>query len=441
MPVSNKLYHSLFGLVRAILGLGALGLLAHGPLHGAEPAVRLLFGGESGFALSTLRPQGVSVTEEKGRLRVHAEPGEGQSLVFPLAASGLDLSAKRYVEAVIANRGESPLVFTFWAHSGQGWGGASTFPAGNAAGRETLAPGASATFRIDLHACYPGKQVYTPATNPASVQWLELVFESQKQAIDLEVISISATGEGLPLPAAIARRVLVPAVVDGPPAPGRRVFRQLPAFADTAVRHVLTLPKEWVGGNRFPILVEYSGNRFFHKFCYSTGHTADSHMAYGLARGEGYICLNLPFISEDGQREQTNGWGDIDRGVAYCEAAIDEAVQNFGGDPKAIIFVGFSRGSYAGNYLALRNERIASRWRGFITSMDPGMKWTEKGGGWNKVGVGWDERAARRQVPWIYVPEELGEGVHVDVGFLEDRPSTIQTRQWLDQLAHDPASK
>jgi hypothetical protein len=426
MPGSNKPFR-----IRMLcaLGIGAGSLLA-----AAEPAPRVLFGGETGFAVATLVGHGVDAAEENGRLRVRADPGAGQSLVFPLSPSGLDLSGHGCVEAELVNRGTTPVVFTFWAHSGQGWGGASTFPAGNPAGRESLAPGASATFRIDLHARYPGKDVATPATNPASLRWLELVFESSKQPIDLEIVKIAATGPGRPLPEAIARRVLVPEVIDGPPAPGRRVFRQLPGFAGTDVRHVLTLPRDWVAGNRYPVIVEYPGNRFYHKFCYSTGRTADSRQGYGLARGERFICLNLPFISADGQREQVDGWGDIERAIGYCEAALDEVVTSFGGDPQAVVFVGFSRGTYAGNYLGLRNDRIGQRWCGFITSIDPGKQWSEPGSGWNKVGIGWDERAARRKARWFQAPEDLGEGVHVDVGFLEDRPSTLATREWLRQL-------
>jgi hypothetical protein len=198
---------------------------------------------------------------------------------------------------------------------------------------------------------------------------------------------------------------------------------------------VLTLPKEWQPGRKYPIIVEYTGNIFYHKFCYSTGYTNQGNMAYGLARGETYICLNLPFISADGQREEFNGWGDIDKAVDYCIEAVHLVCERYGGDSRAVFFVGFSRGELAANYLALRDDRIASLWRGFV-GMDPGRPWKPADGlGWNKVGVGWDERAVRlRGRPWFAAPTNLGANVHVDVQYLEDRPSTVATRRWMQEL-------
>jgi hypothetical protein len=55
-------------------------------------------------------------------------------------------------------------------------------------------------------------------------------------------------------------------------------------------------------------------------------------------------------------------------------------------------------------------------------------------------GSGWDERAARlKGRPWFAEPANLGPGVHVDVEYLEDRPSTVATRTWMrDVLAQRP---
>jgi hypothetical protein len=109
--------------------------------------------------------------------------------------------------------------------------------------------------------------------------------------------------------------------------------------------------------------------------------------------------------------------------------------EKFGGDAGAIFFVGFSRGEYAANYLALRDDRIASLWRGFVGT-NPGRPWKPAdGAGWNKVGLGWDERAARlRGRPWFAAPANLGAHVHVDVEYLEDRPSTVATRRWMQEI-------
>jgi hypothetical protein len=198
---------------------------------------------------------------------------------------------------------------------------------------------------------------------------------------------------------------------------------------------VLTLPREWQPGANYPVIVEYTGNVFYHKFCHSTGYTNQGTMAYGLARGEKFITLNLPFISVDGQREQIDGWGDIDKAADYCVAAVRAVCEKFSGDAGAVFFVGFSRGEYAANYLALRDDRIASLWRGFVGT-NPGRPWKPAdGAGWNKVGIGWDERAARLQGrPCFAAPANLGAHVHVDVEYLEDRPSTLATRRWMQEI-------
>lgn len=403
---------------------------------GPADAPRTLFGGWAPHHVRALRLRGVDGSVRDGTLRIEArEPQPERSVVFPLSDRGLDLSASRCVEIELRNAGKLPLQFTFWAMSGLGWGGISTYPTGNPAGRETLAAGAAGVFRVDLHARYPGSEVYAPAINPASVRWLELVFENAERPLAVDIGEIRTAGTGLPVPPAVAERVLVPDPTHEPPAAGRRVYRQLPGWAGTAIAHVLTLPRDWQAGRRYPVLVEYPGSQFYHKFCYSTGRTADGHMAYGLARGANYLCLNLPFISEDGRREQIRGWGDIDRAVDYALDALADACEQFGGDRRAVVYLGFSRGGWAANYLALRDERIAAVWAGFVSFRDPGREWLGSGTGWNNVGVGWNERAGRmNRRPWFHVSPGLGSDVHADVEFLEDRPSTVQTRKWLADL-------
>jgi len=390
------------------------------------------------FDAAQLTARGVSIAVAADALDITGTvPASDSGVIFPLPEKSWDLSRFRFVEADIENTGDKPLRFTFWALSGHGWGGVSTFTpdGGPAAGRETLAPGQRGTFEIDLHTRYPGKDVYTPATNPASIRWLELVVGDSRILPSLRVRSLRATGEAPAEQPDVSRRVLVPDILRDPPAPGRRVYQQLPDWKKTSVTHVLTLPREWQPGAKYPVIVEYTGNVFYHKFCHSTGTTNQGTMAYGLARGEKFITLNLPFISVDGQREQIDGWGDIDRTADYCVAAVRAVCEQFGGDAGAVFFVGFSRGDYAANYLALRDDRIAALWRGFVGT-NPGRPWKPAdGAGWNKVGLGWDERAARLQGrPWFSAPANLGAHVHVDVEYLEDRPSTVATRRWLQEI-------
>jgi hypothetical protein len=405
---------------------------------------RPLFGGPAGVRSADFQPTGVTATVQGERLRLAlpaGDPGgERRAVRFPLPAGAGDLSRFRHLEVALANPGATPVTFTFWALSGPGWGGVSTFSTSrSASGRETLAPGASGTFRLDLHARYPGPEPLTAAIDPAAIHTLALVFEPGRAPAILELESIHATGPAPAAPAAppdaAPRRFRVPAVETGPPAPGRRVFQRLPGWEATDLTHVLTLPREWQPGRKYPVIVEYTGNVFYHKFCHSTGRTEQGNLASGLARGEGFLCLNLPFVSEDGRREQVDGWGDIAKTADYCLAALREAAERFGADPRAIFFTGFSRGSYAANYLALRADRLAAVWAGFLTRLNPGIAWpATKGRGWRGVDAGWNERAARLQGrPWFHQPDQLGPDVHVDVEFLEDRPSTVATRRWLRQ--------
>ncbi len=407
----------------------------------AEPEPTLLFGEANGFRMPELQARGAAASVAGERLRIDgaatAVGGDRRGVMFPLRREPADLSRHRYIEFELTNAGEKPVVFTFWALSGNGWGGVSTFSTtGSARGRETLGPGAHATFRVDLHARYSGRDVYTKAIDPAAVRWLEILFEDDRNPVAVELGPIRATGRGPDAPHDTSGRVWVPDVVEGAPAPGRRVYQKLPGWENTEVRHVLTLPRDWTPGGAFPVIIEYTGNVFYHKYCHSTGRTDQGNLAYGLARGERFICLNLPFISEEGKREQVDGWGDIEKGVDYCLAALDFVQENYGADPRAVFFTGFSRGSYAANYLALRHERIARVWAGFLTLRNPGVEWpSAEVRGWRGVDVGWNERAARMSPRlWFHQPDELGAEVHADVEFLEDRPSTVATRRWLHEV-------
>lgn len=389
--------------------------------------------------------RGVTTAVAAGALEIKGtqQASEG-SVVFPLAETIQDLSRFRFVEADLENTSDQALRFTFWALSGHGWGGVSTYTpeGGPAAGRETLAPGQRGTFKIDLHTRYPGQDVYTPATNPASIRWLELVVGDNRTPPSLRVRSIRATGDAPASVPVVSKRVLVPDISREAPGPGRRVYQPLPGWESTNVTHVLTLPREWKAGVKYPIIVEYTGNVFYHKFCHSTGLTEQGNLAYGLARGADFICLNLPFISADGQREQRDGWGDIDLTADYCVSAVRFVCERYGGDPGAVFFVGFSRGEYAANVLALRNDRIAALWLAFIGT-NPGRPWrSADGAGWKQAGIGWDERAIRLQGrPWFAAPPNLGAGVHVDVEYLEDRPSTVATRTWMQELLSQRSSR
>lgn len=160
----------------------------------------------------------------------------------------------------------------------------------------------------------------------------------------------------------------VPAVEKGEPAGGRRVYQTTKGWQDTAVYHALYLPKNWKPGAKFPVLVEYPGNGGFRsKFGdVSDGSVEQCRMGYGISAGKDYIWVSMPFVEVGRAGNCTLWWGDADETVAYCVETVREVCREWGGDERAVILAGFSRGSIACNYIGLRNETIAPLWCGFI---------------------------------------------------------------------------
>lgn len=96
----------------------------------------------------------------------------------------------------------------------------------------------------------------------------------------------------------------------------------------------------------------------------------------------------------------------------------------------ALDIIGTVPASDRGVVLALPEQgRHLARFR--CVGTNPGRPWRPAGGaGWNNVGLGWDERAARmRGCRWFAAPANRGAQVHFDVGYVADRPSTVATRR------------
>jgi len=393
------------------------------------------------IAISTVRATGAQVvksTDADGSswLVIDQKPDSKESIVsFDIPAHLRDLSQRHYLEIDAQNVCPTRISLTCWALSGPGWGGVSTYPIGNASGRETLESGASQGLKIDLFARYSGTDVYTGAIDPGDVRRVEIRFASQNAGPKLQFGNVRASSAAPGPRPDISNRIEVPPVVDEPPAPGKRARYALKGWETTTVRHILTLPRNWKPGGRYPIIVEYTGNIFFHKFCYSTGLTEQGRMAYGLSKGEDFILLNLPFITPDRQSEQSNGWGDLDKAADYCLEAVDDACEKWGGDRSEIFLTGFSRGMLAMNVLGLHDDRIAALWLGFIGD-NPGKNLAPTTNrGWNGANTGWNERALRlRGRSWFSARSNLGADVHVDVEYLEDRPSTLAARKWMQEV-------
>jgi hypothetical protein len=162
--------------------------------------------------------------------------------------------------------------------------------------------------------------------------------------------------------------VVVPVMKEAPPATGLRVKQQLPAQRGSKIYHALYLPPNWTKDRSWPVLVEYPGNGPYSNQLgdVNSGLVEDCNLAYGLSGGSDFICLTLPFVNAEKQENQRQWWGDPQATVDYCLAAVDLICTEFGGDAKRLVLCGFSRGAIAGNYIGLRNDKIAGLWKCFV---------------------------------------------------------------------------
>ena len=185
-------------------------------------------------------------------------------------------------------------------------------------------------------------------------------------------MSFSAIAAEKPVP-----DLTVPATEEGVPAPGKRVKVVAEKYRGTDVHHVLYLPTGWKRGKRYPVLVEYAGN----KYKTSLGTVEGSSLGYGISGGKGFIWVCMPYVSRDHKHNQLNWWGDVNATVEYCKATVKDICKNYGGDPEKLFICGFSRGAIACNYIGLHDDEIAALWRGFIvhSHYDGVRKWGYSG--------------------------------------------------------------
>ncbi|MBI4979505.1 MAG: hypothetical protein HZC28_18655 [Spirochaetes bacterium] len=185
-----------------------------------------------------------------------------------------------------------------------------------------------------------------------------------------------------------------PAMTTGNPAPGSRVKVIVPEYAGTDVHHTLYLPPEWKPNGTYPVMIEYTGNYF--PASGSTGKVEDANLGYGLTAGKGFIWAVLPFIETNHRGNAVKWWGDENATAAYCLREVKRICAEYGGDPKNVFICGFSRGAIAVNYIGLRDDTIASLWRGFITHdhYDGEQEW--KGTSWGAPFETYQKKARER---------------------------------------------
>lgn len=247
-----------------------------------------------------------------------------------------------------------------------------------------------------------------------------------------------------------------PPLTEGEPSPGKFVRQQSPEFRGSGIYHGLYLPANWQPGRTYPVIVEYAPNRWEAL----TGKVDDCRLGFYLSGGRDFIWLILPYVDPVKKENVVWWWGSEDATIEYCLANLRRTCEQYGGDPNAVLFTGFSRGAIAAGYLALRNDTIADVWLGFLPhSHIDGGRFTPDGArerlartrerptfityGSDDDGQNESPKGARilRELGFPVVERELAGLKHTD-RFLEiDSPIRREMREWIaDVLKRRPGT-
>jgi hypothetical protein len=158
-------------------------------------------------------------------------------------------------------------------------------------------------------------------------------------------------------------------MTEGEPTAGKRVQVTPTEYESSQVHHSLYLPVDWTAkkaaaGEKWPVIVEYTGNHF--PVAGSTGEVSGANLGYGISRGK-FIWVVLPFIEPDRSSNAIRWWGDEALTVEYAKCNVPRICKEYGGDSNKVLICGFSRGAIAVNYIGLHDDEIAKLWCGFIT--------------------------------------------------------------------------
>ena len=141
--------------------------------------------------------------------------------------------------------------------------------------------------------------------------------------------------------------LITPAMTGEEPAPGKRVKQVSQEYRDSKVYHTLYLPSDWTKGKTYPVLVEYTGNKF--PAGKGSGEVKDANLGYGLTGGKGFIWISMPYIQKGKKENTVTWWGDRQATIDYCKVNLPRICKEFGGDPDNLFICGFSRGAMAGS--------------------------------------------------------------------------------------------
>ncbi len=154
----------------------------------------------------------------------------------------------------------------------------------------------------------------------------------------------------------VASDLVTPPMTHEAPAAGKRVWQQSPEYHGTDVYHSLYLPENWVPGDKYPVLVEYTGNKF--PPGNGSGEVRDANLGYGISGGTQFIWVVMPSIAVDGKKNAVMWWGNREATIQYCKQNIGRICHAFGGDLDNLLVCGFSRGAIATSYIGLADDEM-----------------------------------------------------------------------------------
>ena len=169
--------------------------------------------------------------------------------------------------------------------------------------------------------------------------------------------------------------LITPTMTEDAPAAGKRVRQIAPEYVGTKVYHALYLPSDWKPGGKYPVIVEYTGNKF--PPGKGSGEVKDANLGYGMSGGKGFIWVTMPYVQKGRKENAVTWWGDKQATVDYCKVNLPRIYKQFGGDVDNVFVCGFSRGAIGSSYIGLADDDIANLWKGMFTHdhFDGHKKW------------------------------------------------------------------
>ncbi len=131
--------------------------------------------------------------------------------------------------------------------------------------------------------------------------------------------------------------LISPVMTTEKPAAGKRVRQVAPEYKGTEVYHSLYLPVDWTPDKKFPVIVEYTGNKWAQ--CNSSGEVKDANLGYGMSGGRGFIWVSMPYVEKGRKKNAVTWWGDKQATVDYCKVNVPRICKQFGGDPDNVFII------------------------------------------------------------------------------------------------------